>query len=306
MPPFLELTARDARAALEALGVDAGTEPAVEARDGRTIVRLAGGRIAFFASSAEGLERLRRERHVLRLIDRHCGFRVPRVQRVSDDGCVDVREMVPGSLEPWAVYDMVRRDRALARPLGQAIGAILAEQHTRLPIAELRTFMPDRPEWPEPNAWILERLPRVVADDGLVGAARSLLERRDTLEPPAAPVLVHGDLGFHNLGMDGDPLTVRGVFDYDGAALADHQLDFRYLLFDMEGTELFDEARVVYEERTGRRVQLERVQLENAACALSFLAYRDGVPPEAGSCGRTLAQDLEWSRAALQRSGLAI
>jgi hypothetical protein len=57
-----------------------------------------------------------------------------------------------------------------------------------------------------------------------------------------------------------------------------------------------------YEPLVGRAIDRERVLLYNAACALSFLAYREGTGPEERSCGRTLAEDLRWSTHALGRA----
>jgi hypothetical protein len=53
--------------------------------------------------------------------------------------------------------------------------------------------------------------------------------------------------------------------------------------------------------RKGRNPYRDRIRLYNAACAITFLAFRVDVPPEQKSCGRTLAQDLRWVRAALVR-----
>jgi hypothetical protein len=41
---------------------------------------------------------------------------------------------------------------------------------------------------------------------------------------------------------------------------------------------------------------------DDAACAISFLAYRAGTEPDARSCGRTLAEDLKWSKHAIAKA----
>ena len=66
---------------------------------------------------------------------------------------------------------------------------------------------------------------------------------------------------------------------------------------------MLDGALEVYEPRLGRRLDRERIRLGNAACAIGFLGYRCGTPPEARSCGRTLAEDLAWLTAALAGLG---
>jgi len=114
--------------------------------------------------------------------------------------------------------------------------------------------------------------------------------------------LVHTDVGFHNLGIDPQSYTVHGLFDYDGAAWADRHHDFRYLVFDLDRYALLEAAVSAYEPVVGHRIQRERVLLYNAACAVSFLAYRAGTQPEERSCGRTLAEDLRWSRLVIARA----
>ena len=68
---------------------------------------------------------------------------------------------------------------------------------------------------------------------------------------------------------------------------------------------MLDGALEAYEAVTGRHLDRDRVHLCNAACAIGFLAYRCGAPPEARSCGRTLAEDLDWVGQALRSVGEA-
>ena len=64
---------------------------------------------------------------------------------------------------------------------------------------------------------------------------------------------------------------------------------------------MLDAALTVYEPATGRTLDRDRIRLYNAACAITFLAFRSGTPPEQKSCGRTLAEDLCWVRMALSK-----
>jgi len=105
----------------------------------------------------------------------------------------------------------------------------------------------------------------------------------------------------HNLAFDPETDTVNGIFDYDGAVWADRHHDFRYLLFDVGREDMLDAALGVYEPATGRTIDRERIRLYNAACAIGYLAFRSGTPPEQKSCGRTLAEDLCWVQTALSR-----
>jgi aminoglycoside phosphotransferase (APT) family kinase protein len=76
-------------------------------------------------------------------------------------------------------------------------------------------------------------LPDVIDDPPLLEEIRLALKMYDGIVAVADDhVLVHGDLGLHNIAVDPATIEVRGVFDYDGAAWADRHHDFRYLLFD--------------------------------------------------------------------------
>jgi aminoglycoside phosphotransferase (APT) family kinase protein len=285
--------------ALREAGVDIPIDAlALEPRDGRIVVALPGELLAWFPTSDHGRAQLARERRVLRVIAEHCGFAVPRILHESPAGW-DLRARVPGRVDPWAVYHRLPREPALARAIGAAIGAILAEQHGRVPTAAL-DGLPLRPEWPLSAAQILSSLPEVTDDRDVRASAPPVLAALAAL-PDDDRVLVHGDLGLHNLALAPDTDAVLGVFDYGDACLADRHRDFRYLVFDLGADEPLEAALAVYEPATGVRIDRARVLLENAGCALSFLAERRGHPPEARPCGRTLAEDLRWVRGALAR-----
>ena len=296
------LTAEIACASLREARI--GLSPAqlrVEAREDRCVATLPDGRLAWFPSNAQGRERLVRERRVLRLVAARCSFQVPRLLFESEQGW-DLRAPVAGLCDPWGLYRRVVADVSLARRLGRAIGSALAEQHTRISRNDAAGWLPARPAWPEPGDWIRHRLPRVIDDRRLLAAIDRALDAYDRTEIAADDrVLVHGDLGLHNVAVDPKTTELRGVFDYDEAAWADRHHDFRYLLFHDERQEMLDAALEVYEPVIGRALSRGRVRLYNAACAASYLAFRLGTPPDQPSCGRTLAEDLKWMRGALAR-----
>jgi hypothetical protein len=276
----------------------------VEAREERWAVVLPGERMAWVPMGAGGRRRLAMERRLLRLLADRCSFRVPRILHEAQAGW-DVRALVPGACDPWSLYRRTRTDRGLARRLGRAIGGVLAEQHARVRRADVAGWLRETLPWPEPSDWIRARLPSVLDDLRLLDGIEQALRRYEGQEAAAADrVLVHGDLGFNNIAVDPGTDELLGVFDYDGAAWADRHHDFRYLVFDTEGEDELDAALEVYEPATGARIDRSRVRLCNAACAISFLAFRCGVPPEARSCGRTLAEDLAWVRTALSGIGI--
>jgi hypothetical protein len=287
--------------ALRAGGLDyRPSQLAIEEREDRFLVRLPDQRVAWLAASTRGLERLRNERRVLRLIEQRCSFEAPRVQYESTDGELDVRTMVPGAVDPWRFFANARDSSELAIRFGCSIGAMLAEQHTRVGAADVEAWLPHRPSWPEPRAWIGERLPAVVDDRRLISRAEAVIDAYESVVVEEADrALVHTDVGFHNLAIDDASCSVQGIFDYDGAAWADRHHDFRYLILDSDRYEMFEAACAVYEPVVGRPIRRDRVFLYNAACAVTFLAYRAGHAPEERWCGRTLAEDLSWSSEAI-------
>jgi aminoglycoside phosphotransferase (APT) family kinase protein len=296
------------RRALAAAGIPFDADSgAVEPRDGKMLLRLPGHRLAWLAETEVARARIERERRVLSLLGSRCTFGVPRVVHVGEDGAFDVRMAVPGLSDPWAMYERAKSDASWAARIGREIGAVLAEQHTRIAAADVAAWLPRAPGWPERRAWIVPRVERVTGDAALTKRVDALIARHESLDVPDEDrVLVHGDLGFHNLAFDRDTLSVRGVFDWDDASFADPHHDFRYLLFDFDdhGEALLDAAIEVYEAAAPRRISRERVALYNACCAATFLAFREGKAPDEDSCGRTLAQDLDWTRGALARAGM--
>ena len=280
----------------------------VEPREDRWAVRLPGDRMAWFPMNPKGARRLAFERRVLDLLAARCSFRAPRVLHADEAAGWQLRELVPGVCDPWALYLRVKADRVLARRIGRALGGILAEQHACAGPEDLSGWLPDRPSWPEPGERLWATLPRVVSDPGLLRAIGRVIRRYEDAVAGTAPgdrVLVHGDLGLHNIALAPGTDEVAGVFDYEGAAWADRHQDFRYLVFAHDDEAMLDGALEVYEPATGQHLDRDRILLGNAACAIGFLAYRCGTPPEARSCGRTLAEDLDWLGRALRGLGEA-
>jgi len=277
-----------------------GATPGLEAREDRLLVRLGDDRLAWFPANGRGRERLMRERRVLRLLAERCSFRVPRLLFESAEGW-DVRAAVPGTVDPWQLYGRVRVDSGLARRIGATLGQMLAEQHSRIRPDELVGWLSEQPDWPAPAITLRGGLAEVVADRQLLGELEAVLDANERA-PVAADdrVLVHGDLGLHNIAVDAAG-AVEGIFDYDGASCSDRHHDFRYLLFDECNEAMLEAALAVYEPVVGRRLSRARIRLANAACAIGFLADRHGTPAEARPAGRTLAEDLQWVRAALGR-----
>jgi hypothetical protein len=239
------------------------------------------------------------DRRLLRLLAERCRFRVPRILYEAESG-FDLRAAVPGLCDPFTLYARIANDLALARRLGHALGLVLAEQHSRIARSDVAGWLPDRVPWPEPVDWTRERLPEVIDDAPLLAGIGRVLDIQEALDVPDGDrVLVHGDLGVHNIAVDPATADLQGVFDYDGAAWDDRHLDFRYFIFDHEHEDLLEAAIVAYEPAAGRSIDRRRVRLYNAASAICYLAFRRGVAADVRHCGRTLAEDLAWVRKAV-------
>jgi len=243
--------------------------------------------------------RLEREARVLAVLSEHCGFDIPQV--VATGAGWQLRSPVEGTVEPWRAYRRVKEDAGFAHALGTRLGEILASQHRPDLVDALAGTLPRRPHWPYPIARIEADLPRVVSDGALVRRCLAVLSRYESqIDAIARPVLTHGDLGLHNLALASDG-TLAGVFDYDDAAITDHHADFRYLILDSDDFTLLAAAVAAYRANGGQEVEFERVALFNAASAIGFLADRVGSEPGDRPAGRTLAEDLNWTRLALER-----
>jgi hypothetical protein len=299
---YPDLSANTAIAELRHAGLQLELgELRIDARGERWAVQLPGGLMAWFPRSATGLHQLTCERRLLALLSDRCSFAVPRVLYASARG-FDVRAMVLGDTDPWGVYRRLAQDAGLASRIGRSLGTILAEQHTRVVHEDIRDWLPEHVRWPEPAAWVRERIASVVDDPKLCTRIDGVLAAYESVEVDEHDrVLVHTDLGLHNLAFAPETMDVRGVFDYEDAAWADRHFDFRYLVFDFDGDQLLDAALAVYEPAVGQRLSRERILLYNAVCAFCHLAYRRGTRPEDKSCGRTLAEDLRWTQHALGR-----
>jgi aminoglycoside phosphotransferase (APT) family kinase protein len=296
------MTPEQAIATLEAVGFHAELRDVqLEERDGFWLAKLDGHHaMAWFPTSAEAAEVLRRESRVLELVAKHCSFEVPRLLVADPRTGVQVRSSVAGLTDHQLVFERVRADSDLAVHVGTGLGGMLANLHDAVPVSVCSKWLPHRLEWPPPRAAAVDDLRAVQVDAALIERADRVLTRYEELQATADDVaLVHGDIGFHNTVFDPRSLAPLGLFDFKGAAVGDRQLDFRYLVFDLGRFDLLDAACAEYVRQTGRGIDRARVLLYNAVWAISFLAHRVGTPPDDDSCGRTLQQDVCWTRNAI-------
>lgn len=296
---FTQLTHDQVSQSLREFGFDvANGDIRIERRDERWQAFLPQERLAWFAASAEGRTRLATERRLLRLVAERCSFAVPRILAVDESAGFDIRAMVAGTADPFSVFNAVKQ-QSVADRVGKAIGSLLADQHQNIRHQDVHGWLRNGLTWPESAGWVAQRLPRVVDDQSLIEAAAAAMAAYEAVRVSADDrAVVHGDFGYHNLGIDAATWTVNGVFDFEGAAWADRHHDFQYLP-DGRNNFLLDAALPEYATRTGIQLDRARILLYNAACAVTYLAFRDGHAPEEEWCGRTLSEDLDWTRAAI-------
>ncbi|MGH8218925.1 MAG: hypothetical protein ACREUT_10235 [Steroidobacteraceae bacterium] len=143
------------------------------ARESRIALLLPDERIAWFPTSADGARLLRKERRVLRLLEKHCRFSAARVLYEDETGW-ELRQFVPGAVRPSGLRDRIQHDAAFAYRFGEDLGRILAEQHTSIPATALEGWLPSIPNWPRPED--LPHLPHVVQSASLLERINTALE----------------------------------------------------------------------------------------------------------------------------------
>lgn len=296
---FESLSADAARTVLAGVDVEIDGHRAVERRDDRWLLRIDPDRLAWFPASRRGLEQLRSERRLLRVLQARCAFSCPRVLVVGDQDDFDVRSVVPGCTDAWGSHARLRHDAAFASTLGASLGVIIADQHLHVSATDV-DWLELVPSWPRSRTWVREHIASVIDETEILSKADAAMAAYEEAEVTCR-VLVHSDLGLHNVAINAETGAVHGVFDYASAAWADPHHDFRYLVFDFESQDVFDAALSAYEPATGIAIDRRRVHLYNAACAASFLAFRAGVAPKTKHCGRTLDEDVAWFKLAYER-----
>jgi aminoglycoside phosphotransferase (APT) family kinase protein len=298
MRVFPEVTSSAIAAAL----AEAGEEPSPEAlapkrHDWRWHVRLPGDRLLVVPIDEVGAQRLARERHLLAALAPRVSFAVP-LPLGDLDGPLDLRRRVPGETgmqHHWSTLE----DPVLATAYAGDLARVLAELHLAFTAAEAAeltgAFRPDTyPLPPERLAAVVPSLPAEV-HTRLGGALDLYVE---ILAAPADPVLVHGDIGTHNLAFDPVTRRVTGLFDFEEASCADRHFDFKYL--PSYGPRVLKLVLDDYRDRTGVAIDVPRMRILHLMTALSFWAWRED-DPEAHDrlSSRNRDQALAWVGLAL-------
>ena len=270
------------------------------------VAYLPDQRLAFVADTENARQWLARERQLLQLLADRVHFRVPRIEWVDPHGNWDIRLKVPGEAGLTLTYakhhQRILDEPAIAQRTGQHIGQILGELHSVITPEEARQLAPSEP----PLATSIERT-RVnmvigIDDAALQAQVQEVCERFDALEVgDDEVVLVHGDLGSHNVAFEPETSEVLGVYDFDTIACVDRHWDFKYL---HSYTPPFRQAVLeAYRSHTGIIPDTQRITLYHALTALAYLAWCVD-DPEAHDrlSGRDKAGAYRWVRQAVARA----
>lgn len=128
-------------------------------------------------------------------------------------------------------------------------------------------------------------------------------EVEQTLQGPAARVLLHGDLGGHNVMVRGHPPRISGMIDVEQFCAGDPCFDLRHLLSQADSPAFCVEVLSALEARTGISLDRERILAWNVCLDLGDVAWRleTGAPIEGRAEPRILGL---WERLPRDRAAL--
>ena len=306
--PYETLAPEQAATALQSADILVAPEQVrIVRRDDRWLVSWQDNKLAWFAATPEAQQRMQKERIILGLLSEYCTFQTPSMYYTDPQLDFDVRWRVRGSFDPVLAHDRLQARPDLAKTWGNWLGKALVELHS-VPLDEAAlSALPRKASWPESRSWIEERLPRVTDDKLLIEHILILIDRVEALDAYGQDqVLAHTDIGLHNVVFDPASLQPIGLIDFEAAAWVDRHYDFRYMILDYRTSFLLDAAMETYQAVSGIHLNRDRIYLFNAASACSFLANRADVDPDTLYYGRTLQEDLFWTRSALARCGIGL
>ena len=295
---FDNVTASAVAAALADVGEELAPDALAPVEHGwRWHVTLPGDRLMVVPIDEVGAQRLVRERRLLAALGPRLSFAVPRPLGAME-GPLDIRQRVPGETGRrfhWSTLE----DPVLATAYAGDLARVFAELHLTFTAAEAAeltgSYRPDSyPLPPERLAAVVDSLPSEVHT-----RLRAAIDRyREILALPSDPVLVHGDVGTHNLAFDPVTRRVTGLFDFEEASCADRHFDFKYL--PSYGPRVTQLVLDDYRDRTGVAIDVPRMRILHLMTALSFWAWREEDPDAHDRLSsRNRDQALAWVGLAL-------
>ncbi|HTR51821.1 MAG TPA: aminoglycoside phosphotransferase family protein [Kofleriaceae bacterium] len=265
----------------------------VERRDWRWFVQLPGDRMLFVPVDEAGAHRLAAERRLLAALAPRLSFAVPRPIG-PPEAALDLRTRVRGETGIHLHGSLITHTPDayaddLARLLAELHGAFARDELVRL-APPMRADV-----YPLPEAQLRAVVASLPAE--IHARVHAALDRYAELAPTDS-VLVHNDIGTHNLAFDPDSHRVIGIFDFEEAAHGDRHHDAKYL--PSYGPRITARVLELYRDRTGIELDVPRIRLLHFATALSFWVWRESDPVAHDTrSSRDRDQALAWIGLAL-------
>ncbi|PYM94336.1 MAG: hypothetical protein DME04_08700 [Candidatus Rokuibacteriota bacterium] len=270
------------------------TPLSVEARGARTVVIFAT-HVAFVAHDDATTRKTAGERLVLNRLAGRLPVAIP--LPVLADGPVCLRTKVVGG-PGLRHHEYALANGSIADAYAGDYGALFAALHTAFSSNELDAFV----------AAGLPAVAQLDLDDVIRGAeampdraiALALIEaHRAQVVAPADRTFLHGDVGSHNLVVDGTG-RIAGLFDFEESAAGDRHHEMRWL--PSYGDRFVRRVLEVYRARTDAVIDEVRLKRAHALAALAQYGWALRRPDEQHRTGRTPDQTRAWAIEAVTRA----
>ena len=266
----------------------------------RYVCELPDCHFAVIAENSQGINAMRKERRVLNALS-DGPIKVPRVMCVSEDDTVEIRHGGPRRSSVAELSTRLQSDHKLLRNIIGQLASMLVSLHSTLGPDEATELTKDMEMWPASPDWIREGLAHVIRDSGLLAELNEVVDLYEQVNFRKT-VLCQGDPIFQNLSFDSE-FNVKGISGFYTACARDPEWDLRYLVTGPTSRDYsnMDYGIEKYAEQGNYQPDRQRVLLYNAVSAIAFLAFRKGIDDDYPWCGRTLTEDLSWTRSALSK-----
>ena len=174
-------------------------------------------------------------------------------------------------------------------------------------VAQLEEGLPVIEPTPQANTEVLRRRFPSLVDRRRGALVQGWCEWVDAVlgdEPASPPVFVHGDLHGYNQVWNQAERRLVAVVDFEESGGCDVHFDLRYLPGNARRLDLVFATMHAYEQRSGRRLAIERVMAWNVLTVLGDALWRTkaGVALPGGGDAASWVDDL-WDRLGIIRFG---
>jgi aminoglycoside phosphotransferase (APT) family kinase protein len=227
----------------------------------------------------------------LHLADRE--LRLPELIAVTDDPVAVVTRRLDGEPLSWGGGSDLRGPRA--KRVAVDLAEFLVTLHGTPAESVLHDLAVVVPTAQGNTSALRARYPRLVTE-ARASQVLTLCDWVDrVLDDVYDPVLVHGDLHGHNQLWNFTTGELVAVVDLEECGLGDPHFDFRYLPGNSPSTDLVVAVVDAYEQRSQRRLRLDRIIAWHALSVLGDAMWRTeaGLELPGGGNANTYVDDLE-------------